>query len=192
MTRRDSTLNSSSSFRLNLVSFTFQSIELESTSRSRWRMNSEQALKSLHIAQKHLDSSNYPSAIRFANKSISLHPTPEAQALLKRAQDLSQNAADQPQASTSGVDPSPSSATSGGAKQRKQQQDEKASPSNSSASSTASWTPAQAAVVKRVKACRVTSYYEILSLEKSCSDADIKKAYRKVSSTLSVNWMSEK
>ena len=148
-------------------------------------MNSEQALKSLNIAQKHLDSSNYPSAIRFANKSISLHPTPEAQALLKRAQDLSSSSSeDSPQASTSGVDPSPSNATSGGAKHRKQQQDEKAAPVNGSASSTASWTPAQAAVVKRVKACRVTSYYEILSLEKSCSDADIKKAYRKVCSTL--------
>ena len=52
-------------------------------------MNREEALRSLHIAQKHFDSENYPSSIRFAKKSISLFPTPQAQTLLDKAEQLS-------------------------------------------------------------------------------------------------------
>lgn len=151
-------------------------------------MNREEALRSLHIAQKHFDSDNYPSAIRFAKKSISLFDTPQAQTLLGKAEELSTSGT-KASASSSGVDPS---ASSEGVRQRKSEQTSTAQPTNSNAngnakastsssSSSANWTAAQAAVVKRVKACKVTSYYEILSLEKSCSDADIKKAYRKVS-----------
>jgi DnaJ family protein B protein 12 len=47
------------------------------------------------------------------------------------------------------------------------------------------YTPAQAALVKRVKSCRTTAYYEILQLEKTCSEGDIKKAYKKVSRPIS-------
>ncbi|KAG5219888.1 J domain-containing protein [Salix suchowensis] len=45
------------------------------------------------------------------------------------------------------------------------------------------YTPEQHSVVKRVRACKVTEYYEILDLKKDCEEAEIKKAYRKVSST---------
>jgi DnaJ family protein B protein 12 len=57
------------------------------------------------------------------------------------------------------------------------------------------FTPEQAQIVKRIRACQRTvgpfccqvtpsnvlrqAYYEILTIEKSCSDAEIKKAYRK-------------
>jgi preprotein translocase subunit Sec63 len=36
-------------------------------------------------------------------------------------------------------------------------------------------------VVKRVRACKVTEYYEILAVKRECDEADVKKAYRKVS-----------
>lgn len=42
------------------------------------------------------------------------------------------------------------------------------------------FTPVQAALVKRVKSCKVTDYYAILDLKKGCEDVEIKKAYRKV------------
>jgi DnaJ family protein B protein 12 len=42
------------------------------------------------------------------------------------------------------------------------------------------FTAEQLKVVKRVKACKVTEYYEILSVNKDCEEAEIKKAYRKV------------
>ncbi|GAA5982272.1 hypothetical protein JCM5350_007718 [Sporobolomyces pararoseus] len=147
-------------------------------------MNREEALRSLHIAQKHFDNENYPSSIRFAKKSISLFPTPQAQTLLDRAEELSSgSSSSSSKASTSGVDPTNSSSSSSeGVRQRKAEQSSTSQPTNSSEKNGASptWTPAQAAVVKRVKTCKVTAYYEILSLEKSCSDADIKKAYRKL------------
>ena len=42
------------------------------------------------------------------------------------------------------------------------------------------YTPEQAAIVKRIQSCKVTEYYEILSVKKDCSEVEIKKAYRKV------------
>jgi DnaJ homolog subfamily B member 12 len=42
------------------------------------------------------------------------------------------------------------------------------------------FTAEQHSVVKRVRGCKVTEYYEILAVKRSCEDAEIKKAYRKV------------
>ena len=42
------------------------------------------------------------------------------------------------------------------------------------------YTPEQEAVVKRVRSCKITEYYEILSVKKECEEAEVKKAYRKV------------
>ena len=44
------------------------------------------------------------------------------------------------------------------------------------------WTPEQEAVVKRVRSCGVTEYYEVLAITKEADDGEVKKAYRKVSS----------
>ncbi|KAL2205957.1 DUF1977-domain-containing protein [Sarocladium strictum] len=43
------------------------------------------------------------------------------------------------------------------------------------------FTPDQEAAVTRIRKCNPTAFYEILVLEKTCSDSEIKKAYRKQS-----------
>jgi hypothetical protein len=43
------------------------------------------------------------------------------------------------------------------------------------------YTPENLAVVKRVRTCKVTEYYEILALKTDCDEGEVKKAYRKVS-----------
>ncbi|KAJ1306634.1 hypothetical protein OPQ81_007630 [Rhizoctonia solani] len=42
------------------------------------------------------------------------------------------------------------------------------------------WTPEQAAVVKRVRSCGATAYYEVLAIEKTADENDVKRAYRKL------------
>ncbi|KAN0085291.1 protein of unknown function (DUF1977) domain containing protein [Elaphomyces granulatus] len=43
------------------------------------------------------------------------------------------------------------------------------------------YTPEQKAAVLRIRKCSTTAFYEILALERSASDGEIKKAYRKLS-----------
>jgi DnaJ-class molecular chaperone len=43
------------------------------------------------------------------------------------------------------------------------------------------YTPEQKAAVIRVRKCSATAFYEIMSLQKTASDGEIKKAYRKLS-----------
>lgn len=44
-----------------------------------------------------------------------------------------------------------------------------------------SYTPQQKAEVIRIRKCSPTSFYEILTVTKTSSDGEIKKAYRKIS-----------
>lgn len=154
-------------------------------------MNRDEAVRALHVAQKRLDHADYSGAIRFAKKSLALEATPEAQTLLGRAEQLlasgggsgssgaSGAAEAEPTATTSATQSGPSSASTSSRARTKA-----ASTSGAATPPAGEYTPAQLAVVKRVKSCRVTAYYEILELEKSCSDGQIKKAYRKVSPTM--------
>ena len=48
-------------------------------------------------------------------------------------------------------------------------------------SSSRPYTTEQKAAVIRVRKCGPNAYYEILALEKTCSENEIKKAYRKLS-----------
>lgn len=146
-------------------------------------MNADQAKQAYDIAQRHYNSDNLDSAIRFAKKSISLHSTPEAVSLLSKLEKAASNP------SSSSSKPSATSSATKGPNDGPSRPTPRASTSSSSTPAPEQkkrdFTPAQAALVKRVRACRVTEYYEILEIKKGCSDGEVKKAYRKVRPFLS-------
>jgi DnaJ family protein B protein 12 len=146
--------------------------------------NKDEALRCLAIAQRHRDSGNLPSARKFCQKSINLFSTPEAEKLLQTIDRINVSSSG-PEASTSkpftsATDTHPSSSM-GGATLR-----HTSSAANGTAGGSGGekreYTAEQHAVVKRVRACKATEYYEILSVKRDCEEADVKKAYRKVCS----------
>ncbi|KAL0576270.1 Chaperone protein dnaJ [Marasmius crinis-equi] len=153
-------------------------------------MNKDEAIRCLGIAQRHRDSGNYSSARKFCQKSINLFDTPEAHKLLASIQAAEETnngeGSSSASASASGTQEHPSAS---GAKHRHAHKDSKrTSSSNGTAGGLGGekrdYTSEQMDVVKRVRACRVTEYYEILAVKKECEEADIKKAYRKLALAL--------
>jgi len=154
--------------------------------------NKDEALRCLSIAQKHRDAGNVPSARKFCQKSISLFETPEALKLLASintsasASSSTASFSGEPSTSTTSAEAHPSA--SGTKHRHPHPARSNSSNLNASANGTAGglggekreYTTEQGAVVKRVRACKVTEYYEILAVERECEEADIKKAYRKV------------
>ena len=138
--------------------------------------NKDEAIRCLAIAQRYSDAGSIRSARKFCEKSISLFSTPEALKLL-----ASINSTFDSSGTASASGSTPAAAPSDGVKQRR-------ASANTDDVGTASgiggekreYTPEQKEVVQRVRACKVTEYYEILALQKDCDDADVKKAYRKV------------
>lgn len=156
-------------------------------------MNKDEAIRCLSIAQKHRDAANYSSARKFAQKSLSLFDTPEAHKLLRSIDDAEAASASSSSGSTSNGTAGSSSASgaeahpsASGATHRHTASS--AGASTSGANGTAGglggkkreYTAEQHAVVKKIRACKVTEYYEIMSLKKDCEEVEVKKAYRKV------------
>jgi DnaJ family protein B protein 12 len=152
-------------------------------------VNKEEALRCLHIAQRHRNSSNLPSAIKFARKSVSLFSTPEGEAMVSI---LQREIAVSEQAEASGSGAATPDASAGSSSSTKASGVEEhlssakqrpghtkpAAPAGGSAGTSAAaaaaaaekskkreYTPKQMEVVKRVKGCKHHEYYEILSSE---------------------------
>jgi len=111
-----------------------------------------------------LAQGDYAGAERLCLKALKIHSTAEGTALLRDIKTRSST----PQASTSSA-----STSSGTAKKRKES-------TPTPAPQAREYTPDQLAHVKRIRSHPPTAYYEILSItDKSCSEGEIKKAYRK-------------
>ena len=152
--------------------------------------NRDEALRCLHISQKHRAAGNLPSARKFVQKSLALFSTPEATKLLEsidsEAPSSSSSAGSSSSASTATDPTSFTSATethpsASGAKHRHAPSAAESTSQSTSAKKKREYTAENLAVVKRVRTCKVTEYYEILEVKKDCEEAEVKKAYRKVS-----------
>ena len=133
-------------------------------------VNKEEALRCLHIAQKHRNGSNLPSALKFARKSVSLYSTPEGVAMVTVIErEIESGGSSSTAASTS--PPTPNGGGNGStakatgveehitsARARPGHADKQPEPSKKR-----EYTAKQMEVVKRVKACKHHEYYEILA-----------------------------
>lgn len=164
--------------------------------------NRDDALKALNMARRHLSSDppNISSAKRLALKSLSLCDTNEASNLLEKIRLMEEEAKNDQQ---SGREDSATNGHATGAEAHASSEGMKhrtthhSSTTDGDVKSSAKaktkddekreYTAEQLAVVKRIRKCKVTEYYEILSLTKDCEEADVKKAYRKVGEISTLN-----
>lgn len=142
----------------------------------------DDAKKALDVARRKLAAGDLDGALRFTKKSISLHDTVTAQSLLKELHALQKEGFKEKAKSPR----SPGFASSSSAQEKGATSPRSASSPDSGLpdSNKRTYTPEQAALVKRIRSCKITEYYEILSIEKGCEDVVIKKAYRKLALSL--------
>lgn len=165
----------------NGPSFLFTFILQQDLSWSMSNGQDDEAKKALNLARRKLEGGDLEGAIRFTKKSIALHDTVTAQSLLKELNAL------QREGGTSSKSAGPSTSANGTAGPSNTHSGSKAkatAEASSSNSSKRTYTTEQAALVKRIRSCRITEYYEILSVDKGCEDVAIKKAYRKLALSL--------
>ncbi|KAF5383848.1 hypothetical protein D9615_003657 [Tricholomella constricta] len=149
--------------------------------------NKDEALKCLGISRKHFDAGNISSARKFCQKSISLFETAQA---LKLLASINASSSSEPSASTSTSSAAEQHPSASGAKHRHLHRSESTNSikSNGTAGGIGGekreYTAEQGAVVRRVRSCKVTEYYEILAVKRDCEDVEIKKAYRKLALAL--------
>ncbi|KZT56895.1 DnaJ-domain-containing protein [Calocera cornea HHB12733] len=145
--------------------------------------NKDEALKCLKVAQRHRDNGNYGAAARFCQKSITLFSTPEAVGLAAiietEAAAASNSTSESPQGASTSAESHPSASTT---KQRTNGPAPSTAKANgdSAGNQKREYTAEMVAVVKRVRSCKVTDYYEILSVSRDCEENDVKRAYRKL------------
>jgi hypothetical protein len=126
----------------------------------------EDAEKALNVARQRLEDGKYEVARRLATKSKSMFPTAAADALLaeiSRREASGEAGSSSSQARATGAEAHPSAA---GTHQRPGHHSSSngaaAGASTGSTAKAREFTPEQRAVVKRVRACKVTEYYAIL------------------------------
>jgi len=128
-------------------------------------VNKGEALRCIDISKKYFAEGNYEKALKFANKSISLYETPEGNNWLKTLKD------------NKGKKPEPASASTEGLRNRRKA-DSSSHEDSKPGLQNKNYTKEQLDEVEKIKNCK--DYYELFGISKDASDADLKKAYRKL------------
>jgi len=128
--------------------------------------NKDEADKCLEIAVRYIQQGNKEKAEKFVRKALKLYPSSKSQELLETVLEMSN------QSNCNGTGPRQAASEQRSAEGYPE-------PSNDEAStSSADYTQDQIDAVKRIRKCK--NYYEILGVNKTSSDQDLKKAYRKL------------
>ncbi|XP_050533294.1 dnaJ homolog subfamily B member 14-like [Daktulosphaira vitifoliae] len=128
-------------------------------------VNKDEAFRCLDRAEYYLKERDYEKAEKFISKSKKLFPTPEADELLKKLK--LQNHHYKSSKSTNSRD----------GQNSRIPKDVPGSP-KAEKSNNLTYTKVQLETVKRINQCK--DYYEVLKISKEATDAEIKKAYKKV------------
>jgi len=118
--------------------------------------NKDEADKCINIAERYIQQGNKEKADKFVRKALKLYPSRKSEELLKTVIGMSEGGSTTEKTSKEYPEPSNDEATT----------------------SCAEYTQDQIDAVKRIRKCK--NYYEILGVTKTASEADFKKAYRKL------------
>ena len=148
--------------------------------------NRDEARRAFEIAKRRFESEgDIDGALKFARKSASLYDSPETKKLIEELETAKKSTKAHPSSSTSekasasGVDKTDGEGKKGHTAKRrpnntKEQQD------NKQGIQQKSFTKEQLTIVQRVRKCKHTEFYEILQIERTASDTEVKKSYRKL------------
>ncbi|ORX43653.1 DnaJ-domain-containing protein [Piromyces finnis] len=129
-------------------------------------VNKDEALRCLQISKKYLNEGNYEKSLKFAKKSISLYETPQGKQWLEELE------------SNKGSSAKPAPSSEGMRNRKKAEKSSNTSEENKPGLQNKPYTKEQVAEVEKIKNCK--DFYELFGISKDASDAELKKAYRKL------------
>lgn len=128
--------------------------------------NRDESERCYYLANKYLSQGDLEKAKKFLNKAERLYPTQRAKDLLERIESMSDD--DSTQDNKENKEPN-----NEGVRHRRGSFGR-----NTEESSVKEYTEEQLIMVRKIKKCK--DYYEILGVEKTATDIELKKAYRKL------------
>ncbi|KAG0043459.1 hypothetical protein BGZ83_011389 [Gryganskiella cystojenkinii] len=142
-------------------------------------VNKDEAARCLDIARRHLSTANFATARKFGLKSISLYPTPEAKAFVDKVNSAEATAMNSASSSSSSSSTTPSASSTSTSTSRRHVDATPVKPRQAPAPVEREYTSEQVAAVKAIRSSG-GDFYKVLGVQKSVTDIEIKKAYRKL------------